>query len=240
MLVFDNSADLISLDSQTLPYTFCGWAKLNTDTNNRASLCMADNNVDWNGLGINTDGTTLIGYTTTTTVGVNGSVALTLGNYFFWAITRNNTDNFFTWYYSDLGSNTFVSITELGTLAVNGFSVKIGNNDGLFFFSGAVGIIKKFNRQLFANDLAIEKESILPRSSGCVGWWPTFHTNTIADAVIDYSGNGANWTIGGTLTSEENPPIPWGTTWFPGSFEGGSASPTFTNTNTSRGNFLVF
>lgn len=31
-----------------------------------------------------------------------------------------------------------------------------------------------------------------------------------ATDILDYSGNGKNWTAGGTLSTEENPPISWG------------------------------
>lgn len=64
--------------------------------------------------------------------------------------------------------------------------------------------------QLSQQQIQQEMQAIRPiNSDGNIwGWYPIFPG--ASERVLDYSGNGRDWTAAGTLTDEDPPPIPWG------------------------------
>ena len=81
-----------------------------------------------------------------------------------------------------------------------------GNNDP---FSGRIQYIKIWNTALTAAEIAQEVYTIAPRKLDSLwGWYPTRPGS--GERAKDYSGNGRDWTEGGTLTDDDPPPVSWG------------------------------
>lgn len=82
-----------------------------------------------------------------------------------------------------------------------------GPSAGSEWISGRVQGVKVYSAVLTAAEIAQEMRSVRPvRTANLNGWYPFLSS---AD-VIDYSGNGNNWTVAGTLTTEDNAPVAWG------------------------------
>ena len=81
-----------------------------------------------------------------------------------------------------------------------------GNNDP---FSGRIQYIKIWNTALTAAEIAQEVYTVAPRKLDSLwGWYPTRPGS--GERAKDYSGNGRDWTEGGTLTDDDPPPVSWG------------------------------
>ena len=81
-----------------------------------------------------------------------------------------------------------------------------GNNDP---FSGRIHAIKIWNTALTEAEIAQEVYTVAPRKLDSLwGWYPTRPGS--GERAKDYSGNGRDWTEGGTLTDDDPPPISWG------------------------------
>jgi len=81
-----------------------------------------------------------------------------------------------------------------------------GNNDP---FSGRIQYIKIWNTALTEAEIAQEVYTVAPRKLDSLwGWYPTRPGS--GERAKDYSGNGRDWTEGGTLTDDDPPPISWG------------------------------
>ena len=81
-----------------------------------------------------------------------------------------------------------------------------GNNDP---FSGRIQYIKIWNTALTAAEIAQEVYTVAPRKLDSLwGWYPTRPGS--GERAKDYSGNGRDWTEGGTLTDDYPPPVSWG------------------------------
>lgn len=81
------------------------------------------------------------------------------------------------------------------------------------WFNGRIAAMKFWDGvALSATQIASERYRIIPANYGNLyGFWPMFGGAT--ERLRDYSGNGHNFTAGGTLTDEAGPPIAWGTAW---------------------------
>jgi hypothetical protein len=85
------------------------------------------------------------------------------------------------------------------------------------WWDGRIANLKLWEAQLTLAQIAAERWVMKPqRTADLYGWWP-FMGGSDAERVRDYSGNGNDFTVGGTLTDEAAPPIPWGTysIWIP-------------------------
>ena len=68
---------------------------------------------------------------------------------------------------------------------------------------------KIWSAALTAAEFAQERNLIrLARTANLLSWSPHFPGS--GERARDYSGNGYNWTEGGTLTDEDGPPVSWG------------------------------
>lgn len=75
-------------------------------------------------------------------------------------------------------------------------------------FSGRIHAIKIWNTALTEAEIAQEVYTVAPRKLDSLwGWNPTRPGS--GERAKDYSGNGRNWTEGGTLTDDDPPPISW-------------------------------
>lgn len=76
-------------------------------------------------------------------------------------------------------------------------------------FDGRYAAVKVWEAELTADEIARERWSIKPqRTANLYGWWPMFPGST--ERLRDYSGNGHNWSVVGTVVDEVHPPVPWG------------------------------
>lgn len=75
---------------------------------------------------------------------------------------------------------------------------------------GRVAAIKIYNTNLTAAEIQNEMRYYTPQRTTNLHIWTPGVETTAANADNDYSGNGNNWTAGGTLTIEDGPPITWG------------------------------
>lgn len=77
-------------------------------------------------------------------------------------------------------------------------------------WDGQIAAFKWWDVVLSTEEREAERFSILPRRyANLQGFYPTIQ-GSAADLPEDWSGNGRNFTVGGTLTVEDGPPISWG------------------------------
>lgn len=210
----DASADKLSRSS-SLPsssaFTFGGWFKfasspgsygntffnLSADTNNYIYIQ-------------HESGTQKIwGYlagSSQTTLTLN---AYSTGTWYYYALARNGTS--MKGYYGAVGAAlTEVTATWAATTITPNL-LQIGDSVwGGEWTDGTLAYPKLWDgAQLTLAELEQERYLIRPaRTANLYGWWPAFPGAT--ERARDYSGNGYNWTEGGTLTDEDGPPVSWG------------------------------
>jgi hypothetical protein len=195
-------------------YTIAGWARIVTDTNAYACICSlnaAANRFDY--LGLLGDGTTLAaimesgaGYSENT-----GGTSLTVGSWYFLAMVRASLTDLRVF----LGApgtavaqnGTTVTTSAAGRAAVARNEIGGFTSGNLDPFNGRVGPWKAWSAALTAAELQAEMTQTIPlRAANLYGAWPL---RDAAD-LTDISGNGRAWTAGGTLTTEDGPPVAWG------------------------------
>jgi len=68
--------------------------------------------------------------------------------------------------------------------------------------------VKIYNAVLTAAEIVQEMRSARPhRTANLNAWHPLWSTN---DDQVDFSGNGNTWTVAGTPTTVDGPPVAWG------------------------------
>lgn len=88
--------------------------------------------------------------------------------------------------------------------AFNNANAYLGVGDSSTAFSAA-----QTDLQASTNKLRKAMDSTYPQRTANLHIWTPAVENTAGNADNDYSGNGNNWTAGGTLTLEDGPPIAW-------------------------------
>lgn len=78
------------------------------------------------------------------------------------------------------------------------------------FLNGGLANIKIYNRALSADELIAEHVRIRPVSTTDMWAWYPMIGSTIADCVLDWSGNGRNLTAFNTPTVVDGPPVSYG------------------------------
>lgn len=142
-----------------------------------------------------------------------------------WELGDNSTDNVGTQAYT-VNTWQHLAWTRTGTthkLYVNGVlswsgtwattwgtgNLKIGQLNASYWMSGRVAHIKIYTAVLSLAEIQAEKERVLPKRTANLWNWSI--TNPVStERLLDYSGNGNNWTAAGTLTDEDQPPVSWG------------------------------
>jgi len=106
-------------------------------------------------------------------------------------------------------------------------AIYVGNDDEIGddqWLNGRWAAIKLWSAVLNAAEIANEMRQYLPiRTANLNTFSPCL---AASGAGIDYSGNGFNWSIGGTLTTEDGPPIPWSTNRVPHIYTPSAAAPS--------------
>lgn len=214
---FDASADRILRTSDLInynsAYTWMAWVYLVSDLNDYGSIFglntndnTGQDNEDW--LGLDLDGTTLQVYVNNggTHTSVNGT-SLSTGTWYNITLVRESTSSIKAYL------NGVLDITN--TTSVTGRTAATRMESGAIYstnevrLNGRVAAIKAWSKALTQAQIQNEMYSVLPHDFNSVyGFYPTFPGAT--ERLADYSGNGRNWTAGGTLTDEDSPPIVWG------------------------------
>lgn len=93
----------------------------------------------------------------------------------------------------------------LGTLNV----LIVAGDDGFDTADCRVAAVKIYSAALTAAEIAQEMHTIRPfRTANLHSWLPCFPGS--GENIRDYSGNGRTWTINGTITDEDPPPVSFG------------------------------
>lgn len=198
------TTDLLNFNAA---YTWMGWFFVSVDRNDYSDLMSlnisgAFATSDYCQLGMN--GTTL-------EIGVNGSDSagtnLSTGTWYHIAIVRASSTSL-TCYLN--GAVDITNTTNIGARSsVNRMEhggVGTGNADP---FNGRVVASKAWSTNLSAAEVAREMRTYRPqRTDSLYAFWPMRPGAT--ERTRDYSGRGRNWTEGGTLSDEADPPLAWG------------------------------
>lgn len=135
-----------------------------------------------------------------------------VGDWFHWYLKCAGTgSNQLEAGWRRLQDSSYVTATTTLGSGITGAASALISNEPNFGFWGNMrhAGIKGFSTALSAADIERERLTYMPRSTtNLLFWVPAVHS-TAADAVKDFSGLGANFTAGGTLTIEQGPPIPW-------------------------------
>lgn len=205
----DASGDTISRTTN-LPtitsFTIMGWFKLSVDRNTYSALLSFGTNSSSPYYSILTDGSGTDLYVYNSSGLTTTGTSLTVGTWVHAALTVAGTG---------AGQVAFIrngvaTSTHAGSATPTAGIIVIGStpsdNDWL---NGCVAAVKIYSAVLTAAEIAKEMQQYLPvRTANLNGFYPMLSTS---DDEVDFSGNGNNWTIGGTLATEDGPPIPWKT-----------------------------
>ena len=130
----------------------------------------------------------------------------TANNWFFWAFTMGSGSNSFKGYWGGLATTTLITVTANDN-PMTPAALTLGNDSYDEWMDAAWAHVKVWDAILSAAELEQERWTIRPqRLANLHLWSPLWSTSDLND----YSGNGRNWTGGGTLASEDGPPVSWG------------------------------
>lgn len=180
--------------------TIMGWFQIVTDTNNYNALIWGSTGAATTRilLELDVNGTSLAVYNgTTSAVGTN----LTAGTWNHLAIVHGGSgaNNLRGYLNGVLDCQVAGNGTAYDTL-------RIGEGLGGEDFNGRLAALKMYDAVLTAEEILTESRQYVPvRWTNLNAWYPLWSVNDVAD----YSANARAWTVGGTFTTEEGPPIPW-------------------------------
>jgi hypothetical protein len=180
-------------------FTICGWARLSVDRNDYSCLVSLDDaSSNWYLIETDVDGTTL---TLVNPVGSPQTIAtLTVGTDFFWALSASGLGLDNAAYYRAAGSNALSTVaTGVNRSAFTPTALFIGNDGFGEAWNGLVWDVKCWNRLLTPQELLRQSYSFKPLDRTAINFWYPLQRH---DVVNDYSGNGRDPTVTGTLTSE--------------------------------------
>lgn len=200
----DASGDYLSR-SGGLPagnlFSVCFWIYITTDRNAQGDLFLITNGAgsQYNKLILGNDGTTL------NILDQNGNTSgtnLSTGTWYHVAYTRNGATQ--KAYVNGVLDITRSNNNTLTTPAAVGW----GSNT-VTWLNGRIANIKLWDAELTIDEINAERNQFLLRRFTNINLWcPTFTGAT--ERLADWSGNGRNLTSNGTLTDEDQPPIPYG------------------------------
>lgn len=210
---FDASADAISRTANipSYPITLLGWFRVSVDGNQVHSLFSFGNSgtggevqtfADFSG------GTAAI-MLYDGNASLTGSNVLTVGTWFhFGLVIQNPTDaqDDLLGYLNGALILTNADIND-GVVTGGANTLRVGNNRDNEFLNGCAAAIKVYSGvELTPAEIAAEMRQYLPvRTANLNGWYPLWGNGDLTD----YSGSANSWTVGGTLGTEDGPPIPW-------------------------------
>lgn len=188
-------------------YTWMGHFYLTADTNATGAAMVITNadGTSYDFIGVTSDGTSLVVDGGASGVNVQ---ALSLGTWYTIAMVRSSDTSLIGYCYdgATLNSGTdTVDVSARGALT----SMVTGGALGTYLWNGRTSCQKLWNRALTSAEILNEARTIrVQDATSLYAWWPMFAGS--AEYIKDYSGNGRDFTAGGTLTEEQDPPLSWG------------------------------
>jgi len=197
------------------PYTMMAWIYYTADRNDythmfaiSAAGLTAWQNSDY--VGTSNDGTTFrldscIGGSSGASIGTN----LSINTWYHIAVVRSSTTAL------DAYLN---GVHDIGPITTNVTARSAAGYQYVGIFTtkpmqGNIAYYKEFATALTADEIKSEMYSVIPLSAQIRSWTP-FHWGA-SERLIDYSGNGYNWTAtGGGITDADSPPIGYGSRYF--------------------------
>lgn len=203
----DASGDSVSRTAGLMPidgFTAMGWFKLAVDRNDYTTFICFGHATDANIYIVQTDstGTNLQLYNA---FGEGApDQALTVGTWFHAAMVCRGvgTQLLELWYNGTLLQD------EDSQAAPTAGKLWIGDNAFSEWLNGSWAAFKAWNVALSAEEIANEMRYYQPQRIANLNCWSPFR-NT-GEQTTDFSGNGNSWTVGGTLATEDGPPVTWG------------------------------
>ena len=209
---FDAASDRLlrtsDLPSYNSAYTFDAWVYLVGTTGNAQTILGIDTNVDGaneDSLYIATGGGALSLFvaTASATTDINGSANVTVGAWHHVAVVRESATSLKA--YLD-GTLVATNTRNVGGRSTAPTRMEIGGSytANSYRFNGRVANVRIWTVALTATQVAEQSALYTPSiTTGLHLWTPLpGHTD-----LADDSGNGRNWTAGGTLTTEGDPPV---------------------------------
>ncbi len=143
-----------------------------------------------------------------------GSVTMSVGAWYFFAVARAGTGASQTvWYYgtpgSSLTTNTYTSTTTNFTpsqehIGTNVFNAAAG------WFNGRIAAFKQWSAGLSLAEIEQERGCYVPiRSANLFEWYPFLEGGATTQARADLSGNGRTLAVGTNSATADGPPIVW-------------------------------
>lgn len=201
----DATGDRLNRTTSLPTYNACtimAWFKLSADRNKFSTFMQLDSAVTKMIVGTTADGTTLSIFNGVGTV--TGS-ALTVGTWYHIAMVCDGIGGAdFLCYLNGVENMTGGGVTGTSTDLIF-----CQSDDGAAdeWIDGCIAAAKVYDAILTPAEIANEMRSYRPlRTAGLNAWYPCV---SIAADEIDFSGGGRNLTIGGTLATEQGPPIAW-------------------------------
>lgn len=214
-------------------YTIMCWTMIVTDPNDYQSLVsIGDSGGNYQDfLQCKGDGTTLqIASWTSPNFVESTGVALTLSTWYHVAMVRESTTSLKFYFNGALQDTITQASSGRAAAAFNDMGRTNSGSGGVGeYWGGRVDAIKSWTAALTLAEVAQEMNTKLPvRYANLLQFCPTWPG--ASERVLDYSGNGANWTAFNTPTDEDPPPVSYGApVWAVGKPTSGAAPSTSFN-----------
>lgn len=211
---FDGSTDGYICDTDlaaTGTFSMCCWGTVDTDRN-EYSTWLALGGTGANSsfiLQTHDDGlSATVWYKGIEVMGTGGRVLLTLGKWYFLAVSVNGAAGNMYVRAHDATTTTVKSWASGGPTTMTPTNNTIGYNTAFAaeWLNGRVAAAKIWNGVALSQaEFEAEMWQTMPaRTENLIGWYPLHSPET-----ADYSGNGRTLTANGSPTQEGSPPIPW-------------------------------
>lgn len=136
-----------------------------------------------------------------------GSTVISTGTWYHIALVRASVTSL-QGYLNGVAEGALVTTTVTGRAAATRMEMGAYNTSNTDWMDGRIAYVMAWDRALSASEVINEMRSVRPlQPLNLWGFWPLWPNQR----VKDLSGNGRDWTEGGTLTDEDPPPV-----WFGG------------------------
>lgn len=209
---FDAAGDYLarttSLWDYNASYTVALWLKLSVDQDNYShifAISAGPGISNFDHIGTDNDGTTL--RQEVDGPGVSNAVtgsSLSIGTWYHVALVRTSVTEVLVYLngvlditnsHGSVASRSAANLAELGQIL------------NILPINGLVCHVKIYGAALTVDEIVQEMRTARPiRTANLYGWWPLFSYTDL----VDYSGNGRDLTVNGTLSTEDGPPVSWG------------------------------
>lgn len=134
-----------------------------------------------------------------------------LGAWFFWYLRCSGSGaNLLQGGWAAAGSSAFTEQRSTTIRSGTGTAIILAQDSYGGWTDQAMAGVKVWGAALTDAELLLEMQVLRPVRFADLNAWTPFIDATVADNANDLSGNGRNWTAGGTLTVEQGPPVGWG------------------------------